>query len=238
MLLGSACIQSYGDFSFGGTSAGGSGTTTTSSGGSGPGGGGAGGNGGVGAQAGQGGQGAQAGQGGQGGAGGAASCGDGAVNSPSEQCDDSNTMPGDRCGPTCLTENPDDCPGTPISLDTTQLVINDTTTNANDTSQYSSGAGSTCIAGSAWLGNDLIYAVTPTEGGQLVATLQASYNGHYLVARTDCPGAAEDLACDAHQGPGSQDQISFAVTAGTVYYLLVESYQLTDGDFTLTLKLN
>ena len=236
LLLGSACTQSYDDFSFGGTSTGGSGATTTSSGGQAPGGGGAGGSGGSGGAGADAGQAGQAGQGGQGGAGGSASCGDGTTNPPAEQCDDGNTTPGDRCGATCLTENPDDCPGTPISLGPAPLVIHDTTTGANDTSGQTSDLG-TCFLGT-WPGVDLIYAVTPTVSGQLQATLEATYNGHYLLARSECPGATEDLACDAHQGSGSPDQISFAVTAGTLYYVRVDSYQSTAGGFTLTLTLN
>jgi cysteine-rich repeat protein len=196
-----------------------------------------GGQGGTAGPGGTGGQGGAAGLGGTGGQGGSPSCGDGSVNQPSEQCDDGNTTPGDRCGATCLHESPDDCPGTPIALGTTPLVIEDTTAGASDTTQYSSGGSATCLAGD-FPGADLGYAVTPTEDGQLVATLQAAYPTHYLAARSECTGTPANIGCDAHASAATPDVLSFAVTAGTVYYVRVDSYQSGAGAFTLTLELD
>jgi cysteine-rich repeat protein len=192
---------------------------------------GAGGLGGAGAQGGAGGVGGSMGAGG--GQGGVMSvCGDGAVTG-SEECDDTNTQPYDRCDATCHIEHPDDCPGTPVALSTgTRIVINDTTAGANDTLNDVSGP-TACPAG-IYPGADLIYAVTPDADGTIKATLTATYPAHFLHAKAAC-AAGTDLACAYNGSSATADSISFAATAGVTYYLIVDSFGSTGGPFNLTI---
>jgi cysteine-rich repeat protein len=237
LLLCGACTMDFGSFQFGpgGAGVGGQGATgggadggsTVSSGGT-AGGGGGGATGG--APAGGGGAGAAAGAGGA-----APACGNGDPGDPGEECDDGGTIAGDRCGPTCLNEHPDTCPGTPIALGADGLTITDTTTGAADDAHQTTGQGA-CVA-CYWMGPDLIYAVTPTLGGQLSAELQATYGNHYLVVRSSCPDGG-DLDCAYSQNANNTDSVTSDVTAGQTVYVIVDSYQGTDGAFTLQLSLN
>jgi len=159
-------------------------------------------------------------------------CGDGKVD-PGEQCDKGDLVPGDGCSPTCHVENPDDCPGTAIPLGPGMFVISGDTTGANDTMQDTGGAG-VCVG--SYPGGDYIYAVTPSVGGTLIATLTASFIDHFLRARVACP-AGQVLDCDYSGSSSTSDVISFAVTAGQTYYVVVDSYTSKAGSFSLQLQL-
>jgi cysteine-rich repeat protein len=159
-------------------------------------------------------------------------CGDGVVDAP-EQCDDANPTPADGCGPTCLEEHPDDCPGTPIALAPGTFTVTGTTVGANDSMQDSGDAGS---CNGSWPGVDLVYAVTPSVGGTLTVTLNSDYGVHYLHARTACP-AGPVVDCDFGVSADVDDTLGFAVAAGGTYFVVVDSWGGTSGSFTLTLQL-
>jgi cysteine-rich repeat protein len=175
---------------------------------------------------------ASTGTGGEGGTG--PVCGDGVTEAP-EECDDDELVPGDGCGITCLEEEPDACPGTPIPLDVGTLVISDDTFGASDTLQDSDGQGPCTTNPSA--GPDFIYAVMPSSNGTLTATLDAGFDYHWLRARLGCPSGAE-LDCDYAYGEETDIAISFSVQAGGTYYVVVDSWGGTQGgSFELTLQL-
>jgi cysteine-rich repeat protein len=162
-------------------------------------------------------------------------CGDDDVEG-SEACDDGNEVAGDGCGPTCLLEMPDDCPGTPIPLDASGLEIRASTVGANDTLQDTQGEGF-CIGGQ-YDGADLIYAVVPAVSGTLRAELAATYDDHFLVLRTSCESTGDDiLDCDYGGNPEEIDRVDAPVQAGQTYFVIVDSYEEEEGDFTLTLQL-
>jgi cysteine-rich repeat protein len=176
------------------------------------------------------------GTGGDGGGGAGPVCGDDSTDPPEEECDDGALIPGDGCGPTCLVEEPDTCPGTPIPLEVGTLDIAGDTSGADDTLQDSDGQGPCTTTPSA--GPDFIYAVTPGSGGTLTATLDSSFDYHWLRARLGCPSGAE-LDCNYAMGAGSDIQITFAVQTGETYYVVVDSWNGTQGGpFTLRLELS
>jgi cysteine-rich repeat protein len=146
-----------------------------------------------------------------------------------EECDDGNTDPADGCSPACLTEHPDTCPGTAITLTTAGLTISDDTTGANNTTgQLPCGGGSS---------GDLIYEITPEQDGTVVATLEGQF-ATLLYARSACPGNnGSEIACDSTPGAAT---ITVDVTAGDPFYLFVDGFggQAEEGPFTLTLELN
>lgn len=178
------------------------------------------------------------GQGGQGGGATNPVCGNTIVET-GEMCDDGNTTPGDGCGVTCLTEDPNQCDGAPIPIALNQTIdINDSTSGAtNKVNSTSSGSNSTCVTGT-WPGPDLIYAVMPQADGTLTVTSNPSYSGHLLHTRTACPGTGGDqLACDYSSSSTTNDVNTVTVVAGQTYYVIVDSYQNNAGNFQLTLTL-
>ncbi len=153
-----------------------------------------------------------------------------------EQCDDGNLQPGDRCSATCQVEHPDVCPGTSIPLGPGTFTINDdTSTSTTDNVNTAGGPGTGCPAG-AYPGVDLVYAVTPTQSGTITAKLTATYANHYVHVRSDCPGVV-DIACAYDGAANTTDTVTFAATQGTVYIVIVDSWQSQAGPFTLTLTM-
>ena len=151
-------------------------------------------------------------------------CGN-SVMEPGEQCDDGNKEVGDGCSPMCLTEHPEVCPGTAISLASGQMVVINGVTGANDNFKGTAGVGN-CNSG-AWPGSDLIYAVTPSTPGTLTATLAATYTAPCVHIRTQCPGAMQDeIACQGSTTAGS-NMVTISVMAGTPYHVAADSWGAT-----------
>ncbi|MEJ7729410.1 MAG: DUF4215 domain-containing protein [Polyangiaceae bacterium] len=185
-----------------------------------------------GGSSGSGGAGGQGGVGGQGGAGGAVlpSCGDGILD-PGEQCDDDNNDPDDGCSPSCAFEptGPDDvCPGVEITLtgvgeEPRIGSASGTTTTVLD--QYGSFCGGS--------GADTVFALTPDVTGQLTATLVADYDS-VLHARGDCDDGSSEIDCNDVSLPGGGgEEIQFQVAANQTYFIFVDGYGGTSGNFTL-----
>lgn len=162
-------------------------------------------------------------------------CGDGIL-VPGEECDDGNTAEGDGCGPTCLTEHPEVCPGTPIDLAKGQtMVIAGNTSGASDKFKDSPAGKGNCLNGT-WPGSDLIYAVTPAAAGTLTATLAANYGSPYVHVRTKCPGGkADEIACQ--YSAGGSNTVTIQASMAVTYYVAADSYGNQSGAFTLTLSL-
>ncbi len=163
-------------------------------------------------------------------------CGNGGEAEPDEECDDGGLIPGDGCGATCLAEHPDTCPGTPVPMDAGVLVVTASTVGADDTLRDTQGAGP-CPDGT-YFGPDLIYAVTPTVSGTLTVQLDADYPDHFLVLRTSCPSSASDvLDCDYDSDRHDVDEVETSVEAGETYFVVVDSYGESSGDFSLRIVL-
>ena len=164
-------------------------------------------------------------------------CGNDKTEGPDEECDDGNTDPLDGCSATCTVEDPDSCSATPqMVLDTgqTEVITYDLTGAANDTSN--STGSPECGVGS-FSGGDHYWAVTPQSSGSLYVLLDASFDYHWLHMRAACPGTT-DLNCDYSSYASTDDDFSVNVQAGTTYYVIVDSWDDTAGQYTLSVTLN
>ena len=135
-----------------------------------------------------------------------------------------STLIGAPTNDTCAT-------ATAIALDPGSQVINGTTTAAVNDYAGSCGASST--------GEDVVYVVTPSASGKLTATLNpASGFDSVLYAYKDaCGVGANIVACKDEAGSSTDEVISFNVTAGTPYWVVVDGYSGDDGVYALTLDL-
>ncbi len=188
--------------------------------------------GGAGGEAGTGGAGGEAGTG-SGAGGQQLACGDGDLDS-GEECDDGNTVAGDRCGSTCLVEYPEDCPGTPLEIGAELLTITDTILGASSTIATIAPIG-TCNMGGTWQGSDLIYSVTATVAGTLFAELEPSYDSHWLHIHGEC-SSAQGLGCDWHVSPLETDVVTVPVVAGETTTVVVDVLSGAGGPFVLRMR--
>lgn len=181
--------------------------------------------------------GGEAGAGAAGGGGGTSpmpSCGDG-DDDPDEECDDGNHEPLDGCSATCTVENRDDCATAPVvPIGASPVNISGDTTGANDTVDEAAGPGE-CTAGS-YPGPDHVFLLLPQMTGTMMATLDADYPNHSLHARDACPGRGH-LDCSYGEGVAENDIVSFPVTAGQIYFVLVDSWAGGEGGYELTVEL-
>jgi cysteine-rich repeat protein len=153
-----------------------------------------------------------------------------------EECDDGNTRTGDGCDSSCHEENHDGCGGPVLELDKETVILTGTTIGATDDITRSGGVQK-CAAGDR-AGSDLIYAIKPSVGGTLTATLEAKYNNHFLHIRNACPGVdSNEIACDYAYTSSEMDVSTVTVTAGKVLYVTADGHEDGAGPFTLTLKL-
>jgi hypothetical protein len=112
---------------------------------------------------------------------------------------------------------------------------------AGDTSNgYASNKAPSCISGSSGA-PELVYAYTPTASGNLTVTLTSDPSttpdlGFEVL--TTCDDPSSQVACeDSHTG-STPETGTFAVTANTTYYIIVDGYYGDEGAFTLDLQLN
>ena len=114
------------------------------------------------------------------------------------------------------------------------------TSGASDKFNLANGMGN-CMGGPYPGGPDLVYAVTPAQSGMLTAVLAPTYMNGWLHVATACPEQASgDIAC-GYSPTGGNITITVAVTGGTAYYVVPDSYKGNGGNagaFTLTLTLN
>jgi hypothetical protein len=88
-----------------------------------------------------------------------------------------------------------------------------------------------CVSGD---GDEAIYTVTPDFTGNLTVSLVnpgSSYDTALSVRAGSCGG--DEVACN-DDFRGLQSQVTFAATAGTTYYIIVEGFNGSTGEFELT----
>jgi cysteine-rich repeat protein len=85
-------------------------------------------------------------------------------------------------------------------------------------------------------GPDVAYAVTPAANGSLTYRLSTLFSAS-VIARDGCSGTPAELGCDDVDNAGVV-QNSIMVTAGTTYYLWVDSTFGDTGSYALQLSLN
>lgn len=160
-------------------------------------------------------------------------CGDGKVESP-EACDDGNKITGDGCGPDCNPQGDPTsggtCPGVSVDLWPARTVTFTGTTNAYPDSYK---ASSPCAFGTA---SDRVYAITAHQSGTVKVKLDADFNAGLYARQAPCATGTQ-LACInavTTSGPGIEN-LSFPVTDGKTYYLVVDGSSGAKGSFTLTI---
>lgn len=140
----------------------------------------------------------------------------------SEECDDGNLAAGDGCSTTCTIELLDACPGLPISLAPPGITIAGDLTGDHD--DLHPGCGTNRI--------DVIYEVTPTVSGTLVATLQGAYDKSLSVRSSCADSPISELACATGMGDLA---VNRWVYAGVKYDVVVDA---AEAPFTLKLDLS
>ena len=180
-------------------------------------------------------------------------CGDGTVD-PGEACDDGNNADNDGCSPDCKAIHGDtspiaagaSCPGQTVHVwggagsANAVLATGTTITYPNSWKDTDSTCKKTTNVNNA---PDHVYAVTVHKTGTLtVSTQNVTFNVE-LLARTVCADALTTgltmCANDNNTASAPFDEtMSFAVTAGTTYYVGVDGASVTSkGDYQLTFGL-
>ena len=147
---------------------------------------------------------------GSGGTGGAEStCGDQVVEGV-EQCDDGNQAGGDGCSSACTIEPLEACPGLPIPLTPAGIVVAGTLV----------GRSNDLLPSCAPSLLDVVYEVTPTVTGTLVATLKGNYPKSLSLRSICADGPTSELAC----APGAGELVVTRwVYAGVKYHVVVDA---------------
>lgn len=159
-----------------------------------------------------------------------------------ETCDDGATDDGDGCSATCQLEADkarDECATAPPLTFTANPNGTYTSTVVSGTTGLKHTAGSTTthtLSPCSSNGPDAYFAVTPPISGVMTATLTSATFLSSIGARTACPTAGTQLACNAAAGDGGQE-ITFPVAGGTTYYLIVDGQNVSGrpnyGRFTM-----
>lgn len=138
-------------------------------------------------------------------------CGNGAVES-GEQCDDGNASSGDGCSSTCQWEQT--CTADEaLSCGGSDHESSDP--SGNDVDNYSCSS----LGGS----DDHVYSFVPQTSGTAHVDLSIDdFDDDYDLFILE--GACNPTLCHAHSATSGDDSVSFSVTAGMTYYIVVEEY--------------
>lgn len=158
----------------------------------------------------------------------AAFCGDGQAQLGTEECDDGNDTDDDSCNNGCVVNVPTTfgCPG----------IAADVAPGPGITL-----GGNTADAASDYIGScggdespEIVYAFTATASGVMTVEMLAINNDldPVLYVKTDCEGSAT-LVCADSTFQGGAEELTFAVSGGTTYYVFADGYFGTTGEFLL-----
>lgn len=169
----------------------------------------------------------------------AAACGN-AITEPGEDCDDGDDHDAaDGCHGCALEgANCDTAIAVALELGRTHSIAGNNF-NGGDHTPPQTATASTCVADVEHT-PDRVYQVTAQADGFLTATLVADATDFdaVLYALADCRDATSGIACvDATRDGGGGEALSFAVTAGASYTLIVDGRDAM-GRFTLDLDLS
>jgi hypothetical protein len=122
--------------------------------------------------------------------------------------------------------NNDTCAGA-IAIRANGVYTGTTLGRAND---YSPGTATGCALGTT--APDVVYSITARTTGTITATTCGSSYDTFLYVSTSC-GSSTTCSDDSC---GLQSSISFPVTAGTTYYLIVDGYSVSSGPYVLNIS--
>ncbi len=178
-------------------------------------------------------------------------CGDGVLDE-GEACDDANTLDGDCCASNCAaeagapcTDDADPCttdacneagvcahepPGTCLPCDVPTLVP-----PAGGTFMGSTSGTSTVTGACGGSGAERAYTWTPAVAGVAqIATCGSGFDTVLHVHTGTC-ASGPAVACNDDGSCGVASELSFAVSAGTTYYLFVDGFGGAAGAYALAI---
>jgi cysteine-rich repeat protein len=136
-------------------------------------------------------------------------CGNRVIEAP-EECDDGNVAAGDGCSAACTIEPLEACPGLPIALTPAGLTIAGTLVGRSD--DLAPSCDSSLL--------DVVYEVTPSVTGTLVATLKGDYEKSLSVRSICGDGPTSEMACVAGKG---DLVVTRWVYAGVKYHVVIDA---------------
>jgi hypothetical protein len=143
--------------------------------------------------------------------------------------------------PATLPPSNDSCAAPGVVMQGAMGVVGDTTGARDDYSISSSPPYASACRPYFFSGRDLTYQVTAAATGTMTATLtpQGLFDPALLLLQPTC-GAASCVRVSDTGGPGMAEALTFSVTAGQTYFLVVDSWDgaqpNTFGAFTLTVQ--
>ncbi|MFO0614616.1 MAG: DUF4215 domain-containing protein [Polyangiaceae bacterium] len=161
-------------------------------------------------------------------------CGDGYAELGAEECDDGNMVDDDTCTNMCKVNQPAtyDCPGTPADLAGDMAM-----SFGGDTGKATDVYSGTCGGAGA---PEIVYAFTALASGVLTIDMSAATmdGDPVLYVREGSCESGTEIACADQTFGGGTEEVSFAVTAGTTYYVFADGYSdgmgfSTSGAYTL-----
>ncbi|MEO8503969.1 MAG: hypothetical protein ABI609_08745 [Acidobacteriota bacterium] len=137
----------------------------------------------------------------------------------------------------------DTCAAATFELGLLPISDIDTTIGRNDTNSHGGPCadGSTGVAGSA-VGADLYYRIRPSASCTLqvtmnpVGTTPVKNLGLYIASDCAPLTASNCIAMDDNGGGGVTEVVTFAATAGTDYYILVDGTSADEDAFSMTVS--
>ena len=128
-----------------------------------------------------------------------------------------------------------------LPANTINFTDGDSTSGRSD--NYDPVAAETCPATGFSLetgqGGDVVYRITPAKSGTVTVFLDSTTDndlGVYVVSPTCTEGmfAANCIIGDDSGGGGTPEDVTFAVTAGTDYFVVVDGFSGQSGPFNIS----
>lgn len=166
-----------------------------------------------------------------------ASCGNGVVET-GEQCDDKNLKANDGCSTTCTVEGKAGgvaCPGLPVHVWSTAVTFDSTTVGYPNTHEISP----TCKTGTGYGAGDRSFAVTAHKSGTLTVTTSKGTFPPLVYYSTKACSETKPMAYDAcaYDAAKMDQTLSFAVSAGATYLVVVDTSFAKQGTFTISFEI-
>ncbi len=152
---------------------------------------------------------------------------------PTEPCDDGNDNPFDGCDECVLVNSPVGSCQSPIPVTAGPGL---TTVSGNTTT---GGSQSSDLCQGEVMARDIVYAVTPSVDGFIsgfMSDVEANYDSMLYVMQS-CGDTTSGIVC-ADNFPNGKETLSFRVSAGTTYHVVVDGWGGDEGAFTLNLVLS
>ncbi|MBI4819989.1 MAG: DUF4215 domain-containing protein [Deltaproteobacteria bacterium] len=151
-------------------------------------------------------------------------CGNGTIEA-GESCDDGNTTDGDGCSAACQLEGA--CPTGDLAS-----ALGAPVAGGNTSAMANLFAPTCATAGAAGDGSYLWTA--PRDGTFVFDTAGSDFDTVLSVLDGNCGGAA--LACDDDSGPGTQSQLSVALSSGAQVTVVVDGFGSAQGNYSLNIR--